>query len=92
MLRRDRSGTIGAITLSAANVTYSNLSTYLLLGGASLLLIGLVLRFAPSTITWIGRLPGDITFRTGSVSFYFPLSTLIVINLILFVLSSLLSK
>lgn len=73
-------------------MTYYNLSTYLLVGGALLLLVGLVLRFAPSTITWVGRLPGDITFKTGAVHFYFPLTTLIVINLILFVLSSLLRK
>jgi DUF2905 family protein len=31
----------------------------------------------------IGRLPGDIAFRRGHVSFYFPIVTSIVISLLL---------
>ena len=31
----------------------------------------------------IGRLPGDITIRRGSVSFYFPLTTSIIASILL---------
>lgn len=31
----------------------------------------------------LGRLPGDIAVRRGSVSFYFPLTTCIVLSLLL---------
>jgi hypothetical protein len=31
----------------------------------------------------IGRLPGDLTFRRGNFSFYFPLATSIVVSLML---------
>ena len=34
----------------------------------------------------IGRLPGDITIRRGSVSFYFPLATSIIMSILLTVL------
>jgi hypothetical protein len=31
----------------------------------------------------IGRLPGDISFRRGNATFYFPLATSIVLSIIL---------
>jgi hypothetical protein len=31
----------------------------------------------------IGRLPGDLTFRRGNFSFYFPLATSILVSLVL---------
>ena len=37
----------------------------------------------------VGRLPGDITFRRGSFTFYFPLATSILVSLILTLLFSL---
>ena len=33
-----------------------------------------------------GRLPGDITIRRGSVSFYFPLATSIIASIVLILL------
>lgn len=32
---------------------------------------------------WFGRLPGDIQFHRGNVSFYFPIVTCILISIIL---------
>lgn len=32
---------------------------------------------------WLGRLPGDIAYQNGDSRFYFPLTTCIVISLIL---------
>ncbi len=37
-------------------------------------------------MTWgapIGRLPGDFTYRRGSFSFYFPLTTSILVSVLL---------
>ena len=31
----------------------------------------------------LGRLPGDVTIRRGSVSFYFPLATSIIASIVL---------
>jgi hypothetical protein len=31
----------------------------------------------------LGRLPGDITFRRGNATFYFPLATSIILSIIL---------
>ena len=32
---------------------------------------------------WLGRLPGDISYRSGNFSFYFPLATCLLVSLIL---------
>lgn len=38
---------------------------------------------------WIGRLPGDLSIRRGNWSFYFPITTSILVSLILTFLLSL---
>ena len=40
----------------------------------------------------IGRLPGDVTFRRGNFTFYFPLATSIVASILLTLLLSLLRR
>nr|WP_239583323.1 DUF2905 domain-containing protein [Metabacillus iocasae] len=44
--------------------------------GALLLIVGFFLQF-------IGKLPGDIVFKKGNTTFYFPIVTSIVISVIL---------
>jgi uncharacterized protein HemY len=39
-----------------------------------------------------GRLPGDIVIRRGNASFYFPLATLIIVNVIFALLLALLRR
>ena len=44
--------------------------------------VGLVWLFAPS-IPWLGKLPGDIVIERESFRFYFPLTTCILLSLLL---------
>jgi len=56
----------------------------LIILGIVLLLLGLILTYSHLfPFSRIGRLPGDISFKKGSFSFYFPLTTCIVLSLIL---------
>ena len=52
----------------------------ILLGGV-LIVVGLILVFAPR-IPYIGKLPGDIHFKRGNVEVYVPLATSIVLSII----------
>ncbi len=64
----------------------------LLIGlGLVLVLIGLVLVFKIQ-IPWIGRLPGDIYLKKENVSFYFPLTTSIILSALLSLVFFLLRK
>ncbi|RMI04977.1 MAG: DUF2905 domain-containing protein [Calditrichaeota bacterium] len=51
------------------------------LGGA-LLLLGLLIMFMDK-LPPIGRLPGDIIIRRKNFTFYFPIMTLLILNLVL---------
>lgn len=54
--------------------------------GRILIVAGLVLVAAGLLVSVgvpIGRLPGDITIRRGSISFYFPLTTSIIASILL---------
>jgi uncharacterized protein HemY len=60
--------------------------------GKALLLIGLVIAGLGVLIMLglpIGRLPGDIAVRRGNFSFYFPLTTSIVLSIVLTLLFAL---
>ena len=60
----------------------------LMIAGALLFVVGLLLSLAPR-VPWLGRLPGDIVYRRGSFTFYFPLATSILLSLLLTLLLSL---
>ena len=50
--------------------------------GLGIILLGLLLTFA-GRIPFLGKLPGDIIYRKGNTTFYFPLATSILLSIIL---------
>ena len=63
--------------------------------GRILIVCGIVLLAAGLLVNMglpLGRLPGDIAIRRGSVSFYFPLATSLIASLVLTLLFMLLGK
>ena len=52
---------------------------FLIVIGIVLVVVGLLVNIGVP----IGRLPGDITYRRGNFSFYFPLTTSIVASILL---------
>lgn len=69
----------------------TELGRFLLLTGVILALVGVVLLLAPK-IPWLGKLPGDIVWRRGNFTFYFPLGTSILLSVILTLLLYLLRR
>ena len=67
------------------------LGKLLILLGVFVILIGLLLLFGEK-IPWIGRLPGDFLIRKKNFTFYFPLTTSILISIILTLLFTLFRK
>lgn len=59
-----------------------DLARFLIITGVLLLVVGVVILLAPK-LPWLGRLPGDFTWKRGSFTFYFPLGTCILISVIL---------
>jgi predicted MFS family arabinose efflux permease len=54
--------------------------------GKTLVLLGLAITGLGLLMVWgvpLGRLPGDFSVRRGNFSFYFPLTTSIVVSVVL---------
>lgn len=50
--------------------------------GIVLVIVGLLVSLA-GKLPWIGHLPGDIHIQRGRFSFYFPLTTCIVVSIVI---------
>jgi len=61
---------------------FSALGKMLILLGVFAILMGLLLLFGDK-IPWMGRLPGDILIKKEKFTFYFPVTTSILISIIL---------
>ncbi len=64
---------------------------FLVIAGIVLVALGVVILLG-SKIPFIGRLPGDIIIQRKNFTFYFPITTLILLNLLLLLISWLLRK
>ena len=69
-----------------------NLGKLMIVLGAVLIGIGLLLVLCSRAGLPIGRLPGDIMVRRRNFSFYFPLTTSILLSIVLSLLFYLLSR
>ena len=58
------------------------LGVMLLIMGCAMTIIGLAMLVAPK-IPWLGHLPGDIHCQGKNTSFHFPLTTCIVVSVVL---------
>jgi membrane protein implicated in regulation of membrane protease activity len=69
----------------------SGMGRLLILLGAVLILVGAVFVLADK-IPWLGRFPGDFYVQRRNFTFYFPLTTSILISVVLSLVLYLLSR
>lgn len=69
----------------------SEFSKALIFFGLILILLGLATAVF-GKIPGIGRLPGDIYFKKGSITFYFPLATCLILSLMVTIFFMLFGK
>jgi len=67
------------------------LGKLLILLGVFIILIGVFLLLG-ERVPWVGRLPGDFIIRKKNFTFYFPLTTSILISIILTLIFAFLSR
>jgi hypothetical protein len=65
---------------------------YIILAGAIIIVIGLIIYFFHDKLNWIGRLPGDIRIEKENFRFYFPITTMILLSVIVTVFIWLIRK
>lgn len=56
--------------------------------GLILLVIGLVIYYAPWLISWFGKLPGDINIEDEKKTVFIPITSMLVISIILTIIAN----
>lgn len=65
------------------------MARWIILAGFALVVIGVVLHFAPGAFSWFGRLPGDIRIENEKTRVYIPITSMILLSVGLTVLLNL---
>ncbi|HYH15775.1 MAG TPA: DUF2905 domain-containing protein [Flavisolibacter sp.] len=65
---------------------------YIIFFGAVIIVIGVIVYFLGDKLHWIGRLPGDIRVERDNFRFYFPITTMILLSLLLTLLVNLFKR
>lgn len=60
-----------------------NTGKYLAFAGAALLIIGGLIYFFGTKLPPFGRLPGDVRVERGNFKFFAPITTMIIVSLLL---------
>ena len=60
--------------------------------GLVLVLIGVLIQYAPWAVNWFGRLPGDIRIGGENGRVFIPITSMIILSLVLTVLINLLKR
>ena len=65
------------------------MARWFIIGGILLIVIGLILYFVPSVFNWFGKLPGDIRIEKGNSRIFIPVTSMILISVVLSLLINL---
>jgi hypothetical protein len=70
----------------------NQLGKILIITGIILVVAGLIIYFAGDRLNWLGRLPGDIRIEKGNTRIFFPITTMIIISILLSVIMWIIRK
>ena len=59
------------------------MARWLMILGALLLVTGALLHFAPWSLNWFGKLPGDIRIETEQGKIFIPITSMLIISVVL---------
>ncbi|UPQ81817.1 DUF2905 domain-containing protein [Pseudomonas knackmussii] len=62
------------------------MAKWLIAAGLLLLLLGVVLHYAPGLLSWFGKLPGDIRIESERSRTFIPVTSMIILSVVLTVL------
>ncbi len=64
------------------------MARWLMIIGGLLLVAGALMHFAPWSLNWFGKLPGDIRIETESGKVFIPITSMLIISVVLSLLLS----
>ena len=66
----------------------SGMGKWLIIVGLIIVFIGLIFQFAPNLLKWFGHLPGDINIKRENTRIYIPVTSMILISVILTIIAN----
>ena len=70
----------------------SNTGKYIIVFGILIILAGIIIYFFHDKLHWIGRLPGDVRIERENSRIYFPITSMIILSLLLTILINIIKK
>ncbi len=71
---------------------HTTIGKYLIIIGLFIVIIGVLFYFLGDKLNWIGRLPGDIKVEKENLKIFIPLTTMIIISILLTLILNLFKK
>ena len=65
---------------------------WIMYAGIALVLIGAIVQWAPWAVSWFGRLPGDLRFETENGRVFIPITSMIIVSVVLTVVVNVLRR
>lgn len=65
---------------------------FLIILGVVIAALGLVLLYAPGLVSWFGKLPGDIRWQNERGGGFFPITSMIIVSVVLTLIMNLLGR
>jgi len=56
---------------------------YIIIIGAVIIVIGVLIYLFYDKLNWLGRLPGDISIEKENFKFYFPITTMLLLSVLI---------
>ena len=70
----------------------SQTGKWIILAGILIIIIGVLIYFFHDKLNWLGKLPGDIRIEKENFRFYFPITTMIIVSIVLTILINICRK
>jgi hypothetical protein len=62
---------------------------WLMIIGILVVLVGAALQFAPWLVNWFGKLPGDLRLGSGNTRVFIPITSMILLSVVLTIIVNL---
>ena len=59
------------------------MARWLMIMGTLLLVTGALMHFAPWTLNWFGKLPGDVRIETEQGKIFIPITSMLIVSVML---------
>ena len=69
-----------------------SMGKWIIILGVGVVVIGVLVYFFHDKLNWLGRLPGDIRIERETFRFYFPITTMILVSVVVSFLIYLIRK